>query len=82
MNQLQFPVRLQFQNMSLNLVSKVENNHCVSSVNLSDVSLSHLDEDQQVQLREPLMCFAEVFSDVPGKMNVVKNNDTGMMLRV
>jgi len=59
--------------VSVNFISQVDSNHCVSSVNVSDVSLSHLNGDQQVQLHQLLVRFADVFSDVPGKTDLVQH---------
>lgn|SRR6218665_3712508 len=42
--------------VSVNLVSHVDNKHCVSSVNVSKVILSHLDEEQQVWFLLCLQC--------------------------
>jgi len=57
--------------VAVNLISNVESNNAVSSVTVSDVSLSHLEDDQQVQLRQLLVRYADVFSDVSGKTNLV-----------
>jgi len=35
--------------------------------------LSHLEDDQQVQLRQLLVRYADVFSDVPGKTKLVQH---------
>jgi len=54
----------------VNLISNVESNNVVSSVTVSDVSLSHLEDDQQVQLRQLLIRYSDVISDVPMKTNL------------
>ena len=64
-----------------NLVTPVVDNHVVSSASVFDVSLSHLETDQQEQLRQLLVRYADVFSDVPGKTDLVQHafrlTDTG-----
>jgi len=57
----------------VNLVSQVDNNQCISSVIVSDVSVSHLGEGQQVQLRQLLVRFADILSDVPGITYLVEH---------
>jgi len=59
------------ESVAVNLISNVESNNVVYSVTVSDVSLSHLEDDRQVQLRQLLVRYADVFSDVPGKTNLV-----------
>ena len=60
------------ESVTVNLISNVESNNVVSSVTVSDISLSHL-EDDQVQLQQLLVRYADVFSDVPGKTNLMQH---------
>lgn len=57
--------------MSVNLVSIADNvfNHSVSYVAVSDISLCHLDEVQEAQLRQVLQRFA----DVPNKADLAEH---------
>ena len=59
--------------MLVDLVTPVVDNHVASAVRVFDVSLSHLERDQEEQLRQLLVRFAEVFSDEPEKTDLVKN---------